>query len=98
MLRARSRYSVDPPQAIKEGGSHRKENHQHRHRHFGAHAKAQPQHQQRGEGKDRDRLTGEHQRHQPALQTRIMPSAGDAERHAQRRRISLSVISVCQPR
>ena len=53
MLRARSRYSVDPPQAIKEGGSHRKENHQHRHRHFGAHAKAQPQHQQRGEGKDR---------------------------------------------
>ncbi len=30
-----------------------------------------------GEGKDRDRLTGEHQRHQPALQT-------GGEDHAQR--------------
>ncbi len=51
-----------------------------------AHAKAQPQHQQRGEGKDRDRLTGEHQRHQPALQTgRDHAQRRDAERHAQRR-------------
>jgi hypothetical protein len=31
---------VDPSQAVKEGGSDGKENHQHRHRHFGAHAKA----------------------------------------------------------
>ena len=80
-------FLVDPSQAIKEGGSHRKENHQHGHRHFGAHAKAQPQHQQRGEGKDRDRLTGEDQRHQPALQARREDHTqrqGDAERHAQR--------------
>ena len=43
--------------------------------------------EQRGEGKDRDRLTGEDQRHQPALQTRREDHTqrqGDTERHAQR--------------